>query len=227
MEQWHPAKLTALHHQHIELGATLLDEAGWKRPAFYAPLEQELRRVEGIGGFCDASPNGKLLLQGTALDAAVGPVPVGHCAYTSLSSGMQALICRLSDEEALVLTAPGDEGPAAADLAARLDGCAHLLDATSGYAGFQILGPRAGQALSRLTDLELRRLPDLSCVQGKLAEIHAILTRRDVGGQTSYEIYVERCYAVYLWETLLQTGHPLDVMPVGVEAIRRLRSGGA
>ena len=46
-------------------------------------------------------------------------------------------------------------------------------------------------------------------------------------GQTSYEIYVERCYAVYLWETLLETGHPLDVMPVGIEVIRRLRSGGA
>lgn len=226
MAQWKPVKLTAMHHQHLALGATLLDEAGWQRPAFYTSLEQELRHIEGIGGFCDVSPNGKLLLQGTALDAILGSVEIGRCSLADLPSGVNPLVCRLSDEEAFVLTAPGNERSAAVDLEAKLNGCAHLLDVTSGYAGFQVLGPRATDALSRLTDLDLRRMPELSCAQGKLAEIYALLVRRDVGKQTCYEAYVERSYGEYLWETLLETGESLGVIPVGVDAIRHLHPEG-
>ena len=227
MAQWQPLKLTAVHHHHVEFGATLLDEAGWKRPAFYSSLEQELRHLEGIGGFCDVSPNGKLLLQGAALDAVLSSLEVGRCSYLDLGPGVRVLVCRLSDEEAFVLTAPGDEGAAAVDLEVRLAGCAHLLNVTSGYAGFQVLGPRAGRTLSKLTDLDQRRLPDLSCAEGKLAEIYALLVRRDVGEQISYEIYVERSYGEYLWETLVEAGESLDVIPVGVEAIRHLHPEGA
>lgn len=226
MAQLRPIKLTALHYQHLGLGATLLEDAGWQRPAFYSSLEQELRHLENIGGFCDASPNGKLLLQGTALDAVLGSVGVGRCSYSDFPLGVRVLICRLSDEEAFVLTAPGAERSAAVDMETRMDGCAHLLDVTSGYAGFQVLGPRSVEALSRLTDLDLSRLPDLSCAQGKLAEIYALVVRRDVGRQTSYEIYVERSYGEYLWKALTEAGHPLDMIPVGIEAPRRLHSEG-
>ena len=108
----------------------------------------------------------------------------------------------------------------------RLSECAHILDVTSGYAGIQVIGPHADHALSRLTDLDLGILPNLSCAQGMLAEIYALVVRCDVGHQTSYEIYVERSYGEYLWEVFIETGKLLDMIPVGIECIRELSPEG-
>ena len=59
-----PLKYTALHHKHLALGATMVDDSGWQRPERYGPAEEELKAVREGVGLCDISPVGKLDLKG-------------------------------------------------------------------------------------------------------------------------------------------------------------------
>ena len=62
-------KRSALHHQHLALGATMVSDSGWQRPEQYGSTEEELRTVRTSVGMCDISPVGKLDLKGADLTA--------------------------------------------------------------------------------------------------------------------------------------------------------------
>jgi sarcosine oxidase subunit alpha len=106
--------------------------------------------------------------------------------------------------------------------------CVHMLDMTSAYAAVNIAGPRAGDVLSKLTDLDLHPeiLTNLACTQGQMAEIYALIVRWDLDALPSYDIYFGREYGQYMWEVLLEAGEEYGVVPVGMEAHQRLVSGG-
>ena len=237
MSTWKPTKLTAMHYRHLELGATMGDYCGWQRPAFYASKEEELSTLKQKGGICDVSPNGKLMLQGADLDSllesdcteTVSP-EVGRAARLDAHgrddhSIGPALVCRLSDDEALVVTLPGGAQTVIDHLVGRLGGCAHLVDVSPGFAGIKAVGLQGHHLLAKLTDVDLNpgRFVDLSCAQTKLAELYVVVVRCDDAGQLSYEVYVERSYGEFLWDAMLEAGHELGVGPVGVEAMKLLR----
>ena len=238
MSTWNPTKLTAMHYRHLELGATMLDDCGWQRPAFYASKEEDLSALKQKGGICDISPNGKLMLQGVDLDALLAsdfpgaePPEVGRAARLGAQGRDDhligpALICRLSDDEALAVTPPDGAQTVINYLAGRLRGCAHLIDVSAGFAGIKAVGPQGHHLLAKLTDLDLNpgRFTDLSCAQTRLAELYVMVVRCDDVGPPSYEVYVERSYGEFLWDAMLEAGHELGIGPVGVEALKLLPS---
>ena len=77
-----------------------------------------------------------------------------------------------------------------------------------------------------MTDLDLHPdgMPNLGCVQGQFAEVHGVLIRWD-RGEPGYNLYVAREYGVYVWEVLWEAGNEYGLVPVGVEAHRRLIGG--
>ncbi|MEE9247457.1 MAG: hypothetical protein V3U79_02015, partial [Dehalococcoidia bacterium] len=109
-----------------------------------------------------------------------------------------------------------------------LEGCAHLVDVTSSWAGVCVLGPRSQRVLSRLVELDLDPavFAGGSCAQGKAAEVHVLVIHSDIGDLLAYEVYVTRDYGEYLWNALLHAGDSEGVGPIGVEALDGLRAGG-
>ena len=69
MRAWKPYRHSALHHSHVDLGATMVERDGWQQPATYGTEERELATLRESVGLCDVSAHGKLLLQGDGLDA--------------------------------------------------------------------------------------------------------------------------------------------------------------
>ena len=64
----------------------------------------------------------------------------------------------------------------------------------------------------------------MTCAQAKLAEIHGTVLRRDLGGLTSYDLYVGREYGVYMWDALMEAGEEHGLVPFGTEAMESLRA---
>ena len=157
------------------------------RSESFGNAEEEQRRARSGVVVADLSPLGKLLVRGTAVDAWVGrTVPVGQVAQWDRAPG--ARLCRLSHEDALVLTAP-DEKPAPwiapaleRSIVAEDKGCLHLVDVTSGRAGMGLVGPRSRDVLVKLTALDVgpERLADARCAQTALAKVPALVVRQDV-----------------------------------------------
>ena len=229
-----PVALSAMHHKHLELGASLIESDGWKRPSRYTTPEDEAERLKQGIGVCDISPVGKLSVQGDDIESLLkSAFPKGDVVERLRvqrrrigrgSSAQEIGLARLADDELLVLTRPGEAATVAERFADKPVECARTVDVSSGLAAVSTVGPRSRELLARLTELDAREesFPDMSCAQVKLAEIYAIVLRRDVGGLLGYELYFEREYGEYIWDALFHA-EDLGVVPFGVEALELLR----
>ena len=240
MATWNPIKLTAMHHRHIALGATMRDYRGWQRPSSYTSPEQELEAVHKAGGFSDISPLGKLYIQGRdvislirALLPEARSLQINKATVTTLagpegSTADRVVVSRFCDDEVFITCSPEKIIPVAQALKEHLNGCAHLVDMTSNFAAVNIVGPLSGHLLSKLTELDIssKTFQDLSCAQGMVAEVYAIVRRWDQGGLPSYDVYFGRDFGEYMWEAMIEAGHEFGIAPVGVESLKHLARGG-
>jgi sarcosine oxidase subunit alpha len=106
------------------------------------------------------------------------------------------------------------------------DGCVHLTNLTSALAAVQLVGPYSHELLRKLTALDLspQRFADLTCAQGSVAKIHALVVRADVRSELAYEVYCGREFGEYLWDTLRDAGEEFGAVPFGVATQRLLHA---
>jgi sarcosine oxidase subunit alpha len=235
MAIWNPVRLTAMHHKHVALGAAMVERDGWRQPARYTTVEQELERLRAGAGLSDISPLGKLLIQGDELDTllltcfdAVTSLEIGIVARRSAPKGKApapVVLARLAQDEVMALTGPGQAQSLAEALAEEPGRCAKGVDLTSALAGARITGPSAGLLLESITELDLSPagFPDLRCARSKVAEVHGTLLRMDIRGLPSFDLYFGREFGEYLWDVLMEAGAEYGVAPVGIEAMARLQ----
>ena len=226
-----------MHHRHLNLGAEMVEVDGWQRPARYSTTAQELQCLQRAVGLCDISQASKFRLQGDELDlvcrAAFGDVPpmeVGGVAWHSLQGETEAgpvALARLALDEVLVITAPNLAPTVSEALENGEARCAHVVDVTSGLAGVRVTGPLGSLLLAGVAELDLA--PDvfanMSCAQAKVAEIHGVILRLDVGGLLSYDLYFGREFGEYMWDALLVAGRAYEVTAYGLEALSDLEKG--
>ena len=234
MAEWRLVRLSAMHHQHVNMGAIMEERDGWQMPARFGTVEEELRRLRSDAGLLDISPMTKLNIQGEHAAAFMsaacsdGQLPelgaVSQVTITAANQSFQVSLARLADDDFLVLAAPNQAGPMSAALEAAAEGCAHIFDLTPVLAGAQIIGPAAARLLSGVTEFNCspRAFPDGSCAQTQAAEIHATLVRADLGDLPSYQLFFSRDFGEYMWETLLEAAMVYDAAPVGVDAFSAL-----
>ena len=181
-----PYRVSAMHAAHVALGATFRDDADWRvAEAYGKPEDEKTRALAGVG-LADVSACGKLALRGDTIERllvkAVGieRLPARGAERLRVNGG-RTLACRVAEDELLVLT-PLSDAALVADVlgqATAATSCVHLTDLTSAFAAVDVLGPRAGELLARLSPLDLSDMPILTVVQGELARVHAILIRLD------------------------------------------------
>ncbi len=218
----------------------MVDEAGWERPSVYTSVDSEIAAVQSNGGICDISPVGKFSAQGEDLsfflqsalpEAASLPVHgvnICNLPVTNETAPVKVVVHRFANDEAFLTCSPSSVDQVANTLNEHLSGCVHMVDKTSNFAAITLVGPESSQLLSKLTDLDIspRAFPNLSCAQGMVAEVYVIVARKDLDDILSYKLYVGRDLGSYMWEAMLEAGHELNVVPVGVEALNRLSGEG-
>jgi aminomethyltransferase len=221
-----PVRLTALYHEHVTAGAALVERDGWLLPRSYGNPTVEQTALREAAGLLDISPNGKVDLKSDDLDAALGATFKGSgrvAVRRAVPAGERGTtrVCRLTDGQALLVTAPDalQNTLDALGKVASAQTCTHVADLTSALCGLRLVGPRAPAVLERLSWLDLApdRFADSALAQGSVARIHALIVRRDTAGLTGYDLYVERDLGAYLWDVLLEQGAPLGLKPVGYE----------
>ena len=230
--------LTAMHHLHLELGARMVEEGGWQRPAVYTTVDEEVDRLRGAAGITDVSPDGKISLQGSSIGSMVDGafaearsdegLRAGECAFVANSGKPHAppvLLARLASDEMVAFTGPPEREGVRDSLASHAGPTAQAVDLTSALAGAAITGPSAALVLSSVSGLDTSpdNLPDMGCAQGEAAGVHGIFVRADRGGVPGYRLYFGREYGEYVWEALLDAGREYGAAPVGTEALARLR----
>jgi aminomethyltransferase len=228
---------TALYDQHRELGARIVDFAGWEMPVQYAGILDEHRAVRGRAGLFDLSHMGEVWIGGPGAAAGLAyalvtdppALKIGRAHYSTIvadDGGIldDLIVYRVADERFLVVPNASNAATvveALRDRLSRFD--ATIDDATMRTSLVAIQGPLARGILAPLTDLRLEDLRYYAIAEGQVAGRHAWVARTGYTGEDGFELFVDWDDGPPIWTTLLAAGADQGLVPAGLGARDTLR----
>ena len=236
-----PLLRTALHAEHVALGAKLVPFAGWEMPIQYpAGILAEHRATRAAAGVFDLSHMGELRFHGgdalAALDRLVSSdiagLAVGRARYGLLANERgtivdDVIVYRLAPDDLLMVVNASNVAKDRAHLASRLPATVPLADESLATALVAIQGPRAAGIVAGLAGdrsaATLAALPAFGVARARVAGSEVIAARTGYTGEDGFELFVAAAGAPPLWRALLAAGAPVGLVPVGLGARDTLR----
>jgi len=228
---------TPLAARHEAQGARMIDFAGWRMPVQYGSILDEHRSVRERAGLFDLSHMGELLVEGpgagdalaTALVTDPPSLAVGRAHYSMIcapNGGIidDLIVYRLAEDRFMVVANAANAQVVSEAFGERLRGSRAVLDDQSLATGLvAIQGPRAVDALTPLTDVDLGALRYYGIAEGHVAGIPANVARTGYTGEDGFEVFVETARTGELWDAMLDAVRGVDGGPVGLGARDTLR----
>jgi sarcosine oxidase subunit alpha len=240
-EHFEPRKESPLHDRHADLGAEFLWAGEWRRPRQYRDPSEECKAVHERVAIIDVSSLGKFKVRGpeavTLLEMLypnrLSDLKVGRIRYGAMLNDQGVIlddgtVARLAEDDFFVTTTTS--GAEAIDQWIkwwmadwRLQ--ARVVNVSSGYAAINVAGPHSRDLMGRLTDADVSAagLPYLKLVQAQVAGVPAIILRIGFVGELSYEVHFPSAFAEHVWDSMLESGSDLGILPFGLESQRILR----
>ena len=219
-----PIKLTPLHSTAQRLGATFIEQRGWRIPQVYTTLEEEIAAAQERLGLADETSNGKLLLEGDQAESVLRDgVDLGS---PKINEGQDG-IYRLRNDLFFISTPPGREVSAQKKLRNTLKASEQFVtitDITHGRAEIRVIGPNSQEFLSKLCGLDFHpsAFPNETAKQSSLAKTTQLIIRRDLGELPAFSIIGTQSLGPYVWDTMMEAGREFGVVPIGTAALAAL-----
>ncbi len=214
-------------------------EYTWDKPSWLPWCVAEQRTTRDAVTVFDQTSFTKLLLTGPdaeevlqwlcTADVAVEP---GRTVYTGMLNERgtyesDVTLTRISRDEFLIVSSAATTERDKDHITRRIPDGKHatLVDVTSAYAVFGVMGPRSRELLSRLTraDLGDDAFPFGASREIDLGYSTVRATRITYVGELGWELYVPAEFAVGVYEDLMRAGQDLDVRNGGYYCIDAMR----
>lgn len=231
-------KKTALYDTHVALGAKMVPFAGFEMPVHYSGVTEEHFAVREKAGVFDVShmgqffvegPNAKALLQHITSNN-VDALADGQAQYSCLPNGNggivdDLIVYKMSDEKFfVVVNASNIEKDWAQFEKYNTKFGAKMTNASDDMSLLAIQGPKATEALQKLTDTNLSEIPYYHFTVGTVAGVEGvIISNTGYTGSGGFEIYFYNEDAAKLWEEVLKAGEEFGMIPCGLAARDTLR----
>ena len=232
-----PFRRTALHDEHLRMGATMDRFGGWWRPWRYSDVDAEYRAVRSAVSLGDVGTLGKMLVAGPGAvellerlyPCRVRDLEPGRVRYALLLDERgyvidDGLICRLSDTRFFLTFTSG--GASFAEMWVRdwaetfgLD--VRILDQTMSLGAINVTGPQAKELMNRLGTSDLPGY--LAHIEADVGGVPCRVIRLSFTGEVSFELHHPVDRSVGLWRALEQAGSGLDLYPHGLDVLFTLR----
>jgi sarcosine oxidase subunit alpha len=232
---------TALHNNHVALGATMEWAGVWKRPSNYGDTTAEYWAVRTGVSLMDVGTLGKYRVAGP--DAVEFLERMYPCRVADLKPGVlryalllnesgyvfdDGLIGSLGDGGYYLTLTTGGADHAEAwfrDWAESWRLNVHIANVTGTLGAINVAGPRARELLTRVTDapLDAASFGYSRIRQIEVAGIPCFALRVGFLGELSFELHHPALQSVQLWNALSDAGADLGVRPHGLDALRLLR----
>ncbi|WP_047864922.1 glycine cleavage system aminomethyltransferase GcvT [Rubrobacter aplysinae] len=223
---------TPLFEEHKELGAKLVDFAGWEMPVQYEGVKAEHAAVREKAGLFDVSHMGEVVFRGPDAEVAVQRLvtrdvsrmqtgQAGYCAVCYETGGTvdDVLVYRREDEYLIVVNAANREKDVTHFRQSTADLDVEITDESDDWALLALQGPEAVGLLQHLTDTDLSAVRPFRFVEAELEGAPALLSRTGYTGEDGFEIYLNPGDAPGVWKRLIEGG----TAPVGLGARDTLR----
>lgn len=238
---------TPLTERHQALGAKMAPFAGYLMPISYSTITEEHRSVRtGVGVF-DVSHMGEFIVKGreataflqSATSNDVSKLQPGDVQYSCMPNKKggivdDLLVYRLDDvaemTEAgietymLVVNASNEtkDWRWLKRLARGFDVKLQNISSKTGLLAIQ--GPKAAEALQKLTDIDLKSLKYYSFRRGRFAGCNnVIVSATGYTGSGGFEIYARNRDIVKIWDKVFKNAEKFGIKPCGLGARDTLR----
>ncbi len=228
-------KETFLHDKHVQLGAKMVDFAGWHMPVQYSSIIEEHKTVRENVGLFDVSHMGEVFVY-------------GDDALEFLNKIVPQDISKLDYEKAVYCQLPKQNGGLIDDLiiykigilsylvicnASRIDEDVNWMSLNSegydvkidnqshNYSLLAVQGPKA-DALLRKMGLKTQQ-DSFTIKSAKIAGVRVLVSRTGYTGEDGYEILTDNSNAKFLWDEILKQGEEFGIKPIGLGARDTLR----
>lgn len=232
-----PDLRTALHDEHLRLGAWMERSGPWWRPWNYGdPVAEYWAVREGVS-IMDVSTLGKMLVSGPdtlrfleeIYPTRVGTIKEGRSRYVLLLDERgyvfdDGLVAKESDTRyALTFTSGGSSHSEMwlRDWAHGLNFDVRILNQTYSLGAINVTGPQSRVLLERLGLSE--PLKFMHFTDGVIAGVPCRVFRLSFTGELSFELHHPSEYSLKLWRALLEAGADLGIRPHGLDVLTLLR----
>lgn len=226
-------KKTALTSTHIDLGAKMVEFAGYEMPLQYEGLTIEHETVRNSVGVFDVSHMGEFLIEGpnalaliqkvTSNDAST--LTVGKAQYSCLPNDKggivdDLIVYRVKEETYLLVVNASNIKKDWDWISKHNDVGAEMRDLSDDYSLLAIQGPKAVETMQALTDVNLADIKFYNFVVGPFAGIdYVIISATGYTGSGGFEIYCKNSEVKQIWEAVINAG----AKPIGLAARDTLR----
>ncbi|MCC7504891.1 MAG: glycine cleavage system aminomethyltransferase GcvT [Saprospiraceae bacterium] len=240
-------KPTPLTEKHIALGAKMAEFAGYNMPISYTSITEEHHTVRKAVGVFDVSHMGEFIVRGkdataflqSATSTDVSKLTPGEVQYSCMPNKKggivdDLLVYRLDDipemtvagEESYMLVVNASNEKKDWRWLKRLskgfDVKMTNISARTGLIAVQ--GPKAAQALQKLTTIDLGSIKYYSFRRGRFAGCNnVIISATGYTGSGGFEIYARNRDLVKIWDKVFKNGEKFGIKPCGLGARDTLR----
>jgi len=229
------AKQTALYQIHKDLGAKLVEFAGYEMPIQYSGIIEEHKQVRNSVGVFDVSHMGEFLISGDDAESFLNYVTINNVAGMSVGQAQYNAMCyedggmiddlliyKFEDHYLMVVNAANLEK----DwnwLEDHATDSVSLEDVSDSTTLLAVQGPNSRNLLQKLTESDLSKVKFYYFIEGKIDDVPATIARTGYTGELGFELYIDNKYATQIWNVIFDAGEEFDVLPVGLGARDTLR----
>ncbi len=227
-------KKTPLYDKHIELGARMVEYAGFEMPVYYDAITAEHMAVRTDGGIFDVSHMGEVIVEGenvvsflqSILSNDVSIVLQYHAQYNCMpndNGGIvdDLIIYRLEEQKFMLIVNAANIGKDLVWLEKKNEnfGCT-IINESDDWAMIAYQGPHVAHKAQTLTVLPVVDIPFYEFLIGEFAGVKdVIISATGYTGEGGFEFYMKNEDAPAIWDALIN----LEAKPCGLGARDTLR----
>jgi aminomethyltransferase len=235
-------KKTALNAIHHNLGAKMVEFAGYEMPVIYSNITDEHMAVRNHAGIFDVSHMGQFFVSGkdsrklvqylTSNNVAkLRPGKAQYSCLPNMKGGIidDLIVYRLPDGQdkqknyMLVVNAANIEKDFNW-IEENNDFDATVEDRSDEFSLIAVQGPKATEWLQHFTDADLKNIPFYEFEIGNLADAdNVIISNTGYTGSGGFELYVQNEDAVNVWNALIEKAESYHALPCGLGSRDTLR----
>ncbi|MCC6935027.1 MAG: glycine cleavage system aminomethyltransferase GcvT [Thermomicrobiales bacterium] len=234
-------KRTALAEKHEQLGARMVDFAGWYMPVQYSGIIEEHKAVRTAAGLFDLGHMGQVEVTGN--DALAFLNYIGSNDISGLEPGAAIYSLMLNPnggviDDIIIYRHPSGVGYFVVINASNTDkdvawlqeqaakrddldvNVNHISESTGMIA---IQGPNAAEIVSELSSVDLSDMAHFSMRETRIAGVECLAGRTGYTGEDGWEFYFPVDQSATVWDALMAAGQDHGLKPIGLGARDTLR----
>ncbi len=237
METTTAMKMLILNDRHVALGGKMVPFAGYSMPVQYSGVNDEHETVRNAVGIFDVSHMGEFWVKGPkALDLIqsissndASKLFDGKVQYTCLPNDTGGIVDDMLvyqfNKELFMIVVNASNIEKDWNWFTKHNTMGAILENDSDNTSlFAVQGPKATEALQKLTDVDLKSMEYYTVKTGKFAGVdNVIISATGYTGAGGFEIYVNNKNAVAVWDEIMKAGAAHGIKPIGLGARDTLR----